>query len=68
MITDAGGSGGVGTSALVEAGAKMAVSYANAYEKGLDDRKINLYICENQGTPSGGQTCIPGRSISVNRP
>jgi branched-chain amino acid transport system substrate-binding protein len=57
MITDAGGSGGVGTSALVEAGAKMAVSYANAYEKGLDGHKINLYICENQNSPAGGQTC-----------
>jgi branched-chain amino acid transport system substrate-binding protein len=35
----------------------MAVSYANAYEKGLDGHKINLYICENQATPAGGQTC-----------
>src|ERR1700728_2736551 len=57
MIIDAGGSGGVGTSDLVEAGAKMAVSYANAYEKGLDGHKINLYICENQNSPAGGQTC-----------
>lgn len=56
IITDTGGGSG-GTGALVEAGAKMAVSYANAYEKGLDGHKINLYICENQATPAGGQTC-----------
>jgi branched-chain amino acid transport system substrate-binding protein len=56
IITDMGGGSG-GTGALVEAGAKMAVAYANAYEKGLDGHKINLYICENQATPAGGQTC-----------
>jgi len=56
MITDAGG-GANGTAGLVEAGAKMAVSYANAYGKGLDGHKITLYICENQNTPAGGQTC-----------
>ena len=25
--------------------------------EGLDGHKINLYICENQATPAGGQTC-----------
>ena len=57
MISDQGGSGGVGTSALVEAGAKMAVAYANAYAKGLDGHKINLYVCLNQNSPAGGQAC-----------
>jgi branched-chain amino acid transport system substrate-binding protein len=56
MITDAGG-GANGTAGLVEAGAKMAVAYANAYAKGLDGHKLVLYICENQNTPAGGQTC-----------
>ena len=42
LITDEGGSGGVGTSPLVVSGAKMAVAYANAYAKGLDGHKINL--------------------------
>ena len=35
----------------------MAVAYANAYAKGLDGHKINLYVCENQNSPAGGQTC-----------
>jgi branched-chain amino acid transport system substrate-binding protein len=57
IITDAGGSGGIGTSALVEQGAKAAVSYIDAYQGGLDGHKVNLYICENQNSPAGGQTC-----------
>jgi branched-chain amino acid transport system substrate-binding protein len=56
MISDAG-SGAVGTGPLVEQGAKMAVAYQNAYGNGLDGHKINLYICENDETPAGGQTC-----------
>jgi branched-chain amino acid transport system substrate-binding protein len=56
IITDTGGGSG-GTGTLVEAGAKMAVAYANAYKNGLDGHKIDLYICENQATPAGGQTC-----------
>ena len=57
MIIDAGGGGGIGTAALVEGGAKMAVAYANTYAKGLGGHKINLYVCENQDSPAGGQTC-----------
>ncbi len=57
MITDAGGSGGIGTSALVEQGAKAAVSYVNAGLGGLEGHKVTLYICENQNSPAGGQTC-----------
>jgi branched-chain amino acid transport system substrate-binding protein len=57
MIIDAGGSGGIGTSALVEQGAKAAVSYVNADLGGLEGHKVNLYICENQNSPAGGQTC-----------
>jgi branched-chain amino acid transport system substrate-binding protein len=57
MIIDAGGSGGIGTSALVEQGAKAAVSYINADLGGLEGHKMNLYICENQNSPAGGQTC-----------
>jgi branched-chain amino acid transport system substrate-binding protein len=56
-IIDAGGSGGIGTSALVEQGAKAAVSYVNADLGGLEGHKVNLYICENQNSPAGGQTC-----------
>ena len=57
MITDAGGSGGIGTSALVEQGAKAAVDYVNADLGGLEGHKVSLYICENQNSPAGGQTC-----------
>jgi branched-chain amino acid transport system substrate-binding protein len=57
MIIDAGGSGGIGTSALVEQGAKAAVDYVNADLGGLEGHKVSLYICENQNSPAGGQTC-----------
>jgi branched-chain amino acid transport system substrate-binding protein len=57
MITDAGGSGGIGTSALVEQGAKAAVDYVNADLGGIEGHKVSLYICENQNSPAGGQTC-----------
>jgi branched-chain amino acid transport system substrate-binding protein len=56
IITD-GGSGAIGTAALVEQGAKMGVAYANAYKGGLVGDKINLIVCENQSTPAGGQAC-----------
>ena len=42
------------TGLLVEQGAKAAVAYLNEYQNGLEGHKIKLYICENQGTPSGG--------------
>jgi branched-chain amino acid transport system substrate-binding protein len=57
MITDGGGSSAIGTAALVEQGAKAAVSYLNAYGGGLAGHKVTLYVCENQSTPAGGQTC-----------
>jgi branched-chain amino acid transport system substrate-binding protein len=57
IIVDAGGSGGIATSALVEQGAKAAVSYVNASLGGLGGHKVNLYVCENQNSPAGGQTC-----------
>jgi branched-chain amino acid transport system substrate-binding protein len=57
MIVDAGGSGGIGTSALVEQGAKAATDYVDADLGGLEGHKVNLYICENQNSPAGGQTC-----------
>ena len=56
VISDTG-SGGGGTGTLVEQGAKAAVAYENEYGDGLDGHKINLYICENQATPAGGQAC-----------
>jgi branched-chain amino acid transport system substrate-binding protein len=56
LISDTG-SGGGGTGSLVEQGAKAAVAYENKYGAGLEGHKINLYICENQETPAGGQTC-----------
>ena len=55
LIADTGGGGG-GTGSLVEQGAKAAVAYENA-SGGLEGHKIDLYICENQNTPSGGQAC-----------
>jgi len=57
LISDGGGSSSIGTAALVEQGAKAAVAYENAYGDGLEGHKIDLYICENQSTPAGGQTC-----------
>jgi branched-chain amino acid transport system substrate-binding protein len=56
MISD-GGSGTVGTAPLVEQGAKAAVAYQNEYGDGLEGHRIDLYICENQETPAGGQAC-----------
>ena len=57
LISDGGGSSSIGTAALVEQGAKAAVAYVNDYGGGLEGHKITLYICENQSTPAGGQTC-----------
>jgi branched-chain amino acid transport system substrate-binding protein len=57
LISDGGGSSSIGTAALVEQGAKAAVAYENKYQDGLEGHKIDLYICENQSTPAGGQTC-----------
>jgi branched-chain amino acid transport system substrate-binding protein len=57
MITDGGGSSAIGTAALVEQGAKAAVAYMNKYGGGLAGHKVSLYVCENQSTPAGGQTC-----------
>jgi branched-chain amino acid transport system substrate-binding protein len=56
LISDTG-SGGGGTGTLVEQGAKAAVAYENEYQDGLEGHKIDLYICENQATPAGGQAC-----------
>jgi branched-chain amino acid transport system substrate-binding protein len=56
LISD-GGSGTIGTAALVEQGAKMAVAFANAYRGGLAGHPIDLVICENQETPAGAQAC-----------
>jgi branched-chain amino acid transport system substrate-binding protein len=57
LISDGGGSSSIGTAALVEQGAKAAVAYENQYQGGLEGHKISLYVCENQSTPAGGQTC-----------
>jgi branched-chain amino acid transport system substrate-binding protein len=57
IITDAGGAGAIGTGPLVEQGATAATKYLNADLGGLEGHKVNLYICENQSTPAGGQTC-----------
>jgi branched-chain amino acid transport system substrate-binding protein len=57
LISDGGGGSSIGTAALVEQGAKAAVNYENKYGGGLEGHKIVLYICENQSTPAGGQTC-----------
>jgi branched-chain amino acid transport system substrate-binding protein len=57
LISDGGGGSSIGTAGLVEQGAKAAVSYQNEYGDGLEGHKISLYICENQSTPAGGQTC-----------
>jgi len=52
-----GGSGTVGTAPLVEQGARMVVAYQNTYGDGLEGHRIDLYICENDETPAGGQAC-----------
>lgn len=57
LISDGGGGSSIGTAALVEQGAKAATAYVNKYEDGIAGHKVNLYICENQSTPAGGQTC-----------
>jgi branched-chain amino acid transport system substrate-binding protein len=57
VIVDGGGANTVGSAALVQQGAQMAVAYANAYKGGLDGHKINLVVCQNQETPAGGQAC-----------
>src|ERR1700722_16742456 len=57
IITDGGGSSAIGTAALVAQGASAAVKYLNADLGGLEHHKVNLYVCENQSTPAGGQTC-----------
>ena len=57
LISDGGGGSSIGTAPLVEQGAKAAVAYINKYEDGLEGHKVTLYICENQSTPAGGQTC-----------
>ena len=57
LISDGGGGSSIGTAALVEQGAKAAVAYLNKYGDGLAGHKVTLYICENQSTPAGGQTC-----------
>ncbi len=57
LISDGGGGSSIGTAALVEQGAKAAVAYQNEYGGGLEGHKIDLYVCENQSTPAGGQTC-----------
>ena len=57
IIIDGGGGNTVGSAALVQQGAQMAVAYANAYKGGLDGHKINLVVCQNQETPAGGQAC-----------
>ena len=53
----AAGAAASAPAALVEQGAKAAVAYENEYGDGLEGHKIDLYICENQSTPAGGQTC-----------
>ena len=57
LSSDGGGGSSIGTAALVEQGAKAAVAYLNKYGDGLAGHKVTLYICENQSTPAGGQTC-----------
>src|SRR3984957_10686975 len=57
IITDGGGSSAIGTAALVAQGATAAVKYLNADLGGIEGHKVNLYVCENQSTPAGGQTC-----------
>ena len=56
LISDGGGSSAIGTAALVNQGAQAAVKYVNA-NGGLEGHKVTLYICENQSTPAGGQSC-----------
>ena len=57
LISDAGGSGGAGTGRLVEEGAQAATKYWNADLGGLEGHKVSLFVCEDQSTAAGGQSC-----------
>src|ERR1700722_1477725 len=57
IITDGGGSSAIGTEGLVAQGESATVKYLNADLGALEGHKISLYVCENQSTPAGGQTC-----------
>lgn len=57
FMTD-GGSGAIDAqSALVEQGARIAVSYVNDYRGGIAGRPLNLVVCGNKSTPAGAQAC-----------
>ena len=57
LISDAGGSGGARTGRLVEEGAQAATKYWNADLGGLEGHKVSLFVCEDQSTAAGGQSC-----------
>ncbi len=57
LISDGGAGSSIGTAEDVNQGAQAAVNYQNEYGDGLEGHKIDLYTCENQSTPAGGQTC-----------
>ncbi len=57
LISDAGGSSDQGTGQLVEQGARAATKYWNTDLGGLEGHKVNLFICEDQSTAAGGQSC-----------
>lgn len=56
MIID-GHPGALGTGAGVEQGARIAVAYQNEYRDGLNGHKIDLRLCENHKTATGGWLC-----------
>ena len=57
FISDTGGSGSTGPGRLIEQGARAAVGYANAELGGLEGHTVKLFICEDQSTAAGGQSC-----------
>jgi branched-chain amino acid transport system substrate-binding protein len=58
FISDAGGSGASGTSGpLIEQGARAATKYVNADLGGLEGHKVNLFVCGDKSTATGGQSC-----------
>src|SRR5215203_1370790 len=57
LITESGGEAISSQSELTETGAQIAVDYVNEYRGGLGGQPIELIICGNKASASGGSDC-----------
>ena len=57
LITESGGEAISSQSELTETGAQIAVDYVNEYRGGLAGQPIELVICGNKASASGGSDC-----------